>query len=184
MTQWVSSYLEIAVEIPKTVGDILGMALFSVALGLGRSLYAKCGKNVLRAIFWGMVGATVCYLTAALSGNAVIGLAACIFTGFCVSMLWPGSIILVGEKFPAAGVSAYALMAAGGDLGISVAPQLVGIIADTVGASPAAIGLAERFSCTAEQIGIRAGLLSALLFPLTGIFFVAFLKKRMKKENL
>ncbi|MBE6633733.1 MAG: MFS transporter [Ruminococcaceae bacterium] len=183
MTQWVSSYLEIAVEIPKTVGDILGMALFSVMLGLGRSLYAKFGKNALRVMLWGMVGATACYLIAGLSENPVVGLAACIFTGFCTSMLWPGSIILVGEKFPTAGVAAYALMAAGGDLGISVAPQLVGIVTDVVGASPTAVTLAERFSCTAEQIGIRAGLLSAVLFPLTGIFFVAFLKKRLAREE-
>ena len=41
MAQWSSGYLEQALGIPKLWGDLCGVALFSVMLGLGRSLYAK-----------------------------------------------------------------------------------------------------------------------------------------------
>ncbi len=179
MTQWVSGYLENAAGIPKTVGDIVGMAMFAATLGLGRSLYAKRGKNVLRVIQWGMAGASVCYLMAALCTNAAVGLMACVATGFCVSMLWPGSIILVEEHFPEAGVAAYALMAAGGDLGCSVAPQLVGIVADAVERMSPAIGAVM----TAEQLGMRAGVLSAAVFPIVGFFFVLVLKRCLGVKN-
>ena len=41
MSQWCSGYLEQALKIPKLWGDIFGVAVFSMMLGLGRTLYAK-----------------------------------------------------------------------------------------------------------------------------------------------
>ena len=98
-------------------------------------------------------------------------------------MLWPGSIIFVGEKMPGAGVAVYALMAAGGDLGASVAPQLVGIASDFVGASAMGAGLSSTLGMNAEQIGMRAGLLIAAAFPLAGIIVTLILKRHFKKEK-
>ena len=50
MSQWSSSYLEQAMNIPKVWGDIFGVALFGVTLGLGRSLYGKFGRNMTRVL--------------------------------------------------------------------------------------------------------------------------------------
>ena len=61
MAQWSSGYLEQALGIPKLWGDLFGVAVFSVMLGLGRSLYAKIGKNIGRVLTFGAIGATVCY---------------------------------------------------------------------------------------------------------------------------
>jgi fucose permease len=149
MAQWSSGYLEKALGIPKVWGDLLGVAAFAVMLGLGRSLYAKIGRNIEKVLVLGAVGATLCYLVAAVSPLAWVGLVACALTGFCVSMLWPGNLIVASDKFPQAGVFIYAIMAAGGDLGASVGPQLVGIIADAAIASPFAVSLAESLSVTA-----------------------------------
>lgn len=62
MAQWSSGYLEKAVGIEKVWGDIFGVAMFGLTLGLGRTLYARFGKNITTVLFWGAVGATVCYL--------------------------------------------------------------------------------------------------------------------------
>ncbi|MBR6681793.1 MAG: MFS transporter, partial [Clostridia bacterium] len=126
MAQWCSGYLEKAVGIPKIYGDIFGVAMFSVMLGLGRTLYSKYGKNISSVLLAGAIGASVCYFISAISNVAVLGLIACAFTGLCTSMLWPGSLIAVADLFPQGGVFIYAMMAAGGDLGASVGPQLVG----------------------------------------------------------
>ncbi|MBR2375946.1 MAG: MFS transporter [Clostridia bacterium] len=64
MAQWSSSYLEQALGISKVWGDIFGVALFALFLGLGRSLYAKIGKNIEKALLLGSCGAVVCYITA------------------------------------------------------------------------------------------------------------------------
>ena len=53
-------------------------------------------------------------------------------------------------------------MAAGGDLGASVAPQLLGVVAD---------------SFPNEQLGLRAGMLVAALFPLMGVMLFLVMRK-------
>ena len=75
------------------------------------------------------------------------------------------------------------MMAAGGDLGASVAPQLVGVVTDAVSASPYFAETAFSLGLTAEQLGMRAGLLVGALFPLLAIFVFFILRRlRDKKE--
>ena len=183
MAQWSSGYLEQALGLPKVWGDIFGVALFAVMLGLGRSLYAKCGKNIRAVLFVGAIGAVICYLTAALVNIPVIGLLACAFTGFCVSMLWPGSLVVASERFPNGGVFIFAMMAAGGDLGASVAPQLIGIITDAVSMNPNAIAYAQTIGLMPEQLGMKLGMLIGGLFPLVAIPLYLHIIKADKKGN-
>lgn len=183
MTNWVSSYVESALRLPKIWGDIFGMALFAVFLGLGRSLYAKYGRNISRVLLFGMIGAVVCYLIAAFSPIPIIALCACVFTGLCTSMLWPGTLIFMEEKFPHLGVAAYALMAAGGDFGASVAPQLLGVVVDSVEAADWTVGIADTLSLAPEQVGMKAGMLISAIFPLIGIAVVITMRRYFKKRE-
>ncbi len=169
MAQWASGYLEQALGIEKIWGDIFGVALFSLMLGLGRSLYGKFGKNIHSILLLGFCGAAICYLVAAVSSAPLVGLLACGLTGFCASMLWPGSLIAATDLIPQSGVVLFAMMAAGGDLGASVGPQLVGVITDTVIASPALQQLALQMGMLPSQFGMKLGLLTGMLFPLVGI---------------
>ena len=185
MAQWASGYLEQALGLPKVLGDLLGVACFSVALGLGRSTFAKIGKRPSRAILWGAVGASACYLIAALSPFAVVGLIGCAFTGFCVSMMWPGSLLVASDRYPAGGVLLFALMAAGGDMGASVGPQLVGVVTDLAIAIPTVSDLAATLGLAPEQLGMRLGILIGTLFPLCAIpVYAHFRSQDKKKENI
>lgn len=177
MAQWCSGYLEQAVGIPKIWGDIFGVAVFSLMLGLGRTLYSKFGRNPERVLLMGGIGATVCYLAAAVSSFPPVGLFACAFTGFCVSMLWPGSLIVASSRVPSGGVFIYALMAAGGDMGAAVVPQLLGIITDAASADPSLASLAADWNLAPEQLGMKLGMLVGMLFPLCGIAVYAYLVK-------
>ena len=56
MAQWSSSYLEKALSIPKIYGDVFGVALFALTLGIGRSLYGKFGKNIEKILVLGSFG--------------------------------------------------------------------------------------------------------------------------------
>lgn len=183
MTNWISGYMENALLIPKVIGDILGMAVFAVLLALGRTLYAKYGKNISSVLLYSMAGAAVCYLTAGFSANPVVSLLACVFTGLCTAMLWPGTLILMEEKFPVPGVAAYALMAAGGDFGGSIAPQMMGIVVDTVAASEWALKLSPVLSMSTEQIGMKTAMITAAIFPLLGIFVLLYMKKYFSKAE-
>ncbi len=177
MAQWCSSYLEKALLIPKFYGDIFGVALFSVMLGLGRSLYAKYGQNMAKILLLGAVGASTCYLSAALFNNPIIGLLSCAFTGFCVSMMWPGSLVIASDKFASSGVFIYAIMASGGDLGASVGSQFVGVVTDMIIKNEKFMKLAEPLSLTSEQLGMKLGMLVGAVFPIVAIFVFYRMRK-------
>lgn len=184
MAGWASTYLEEALGIEKIWGDIFGVAMFSVAEGVGRTLYAKIGKNVHRALILGAAGAAACYLLAAFSPFPIVGLLGCACTGFCISMLWPGSLILSSSKFPTGGVLIYALMAAGGDLGASIGPQLVGVVTDLSAATPWIQNWAVGLGLTASGLGMRIGLFIGALFPLAAVLIFYKLKGKNKKSSL
>lgn len=184
MAQWSSSYLEQALGIPKVWGDVFGVALFGVMLGTARTLYTKFGRNISKVMFLGGIGATVCYLTAAMVNLPVIGLIACALTGFCTSMMWPGSLSVASDRFPQGGVFVFAMLAAGGDMGASLGPQLIGLITDGVIANPGAMALAERLSLTPDQLGMKAGLLIAAIFPILSIFIFGRIHSQRKKQGI
>ncbi len=184
MSNWISSYMENALHIEKSVGDILGVAMFAILLGIARICYAKYGKNISRVLLCGMIGAAICYLIAGLSLNIYPAFIACIFTGLFTSMLWPGTLILMEEKIPNAGVAAFALMAAGGDLGASIAPQLMGIVVDKVSVSSFAAELSEQINLSVEQIGLKSGMLVTSLFPIIGTAVLIYIIRFFKKSNV
>jgi hypothetical protein len=66
-------------------------------------------------------------------------------------------------------------MAAGGDMGASVAPQLMGIIVDTVASKAGQMSLAGAL--TPEQLGMKTGMLVAAIFPAMGVIWLFIIKK-------
>ena len=183
MSNWISSFMENALGVDKTLGDILGVAAFAILLGATRFLYAKFGKKIMVMLLVGMIGSSVCYLVAGLSPNVILAFIACILTGMFTAMLWPGTLIMMEEKLPNVGVAAYALMAAGGDLGASVAPQLLGIVVDSVSVSDVAADLSVKLGLAAEQIGLRAGMLVTAIFPLIGTVVLLLTMRYFKKRG-
>lgn len=184
MSNWVSTYMKNALGIDKALGDILGMAMFAILLGIARIAYAKYGKKIMRVLLGGMIGAVVCYLVAGLSPSPVFAFVACVLTGLFTAMLWPGTLIMMEENIAGVGVAAYALMASSGDLGASVAPQLLGIVVDTVKETAWAESYGIAHGITAEQVGLKAGMLTISIFPILGtillIVAIRFFKKQKK----
>ena len=183
MAQWSSGYLEETLKIKKVWGDVFGVAGFGLMLGLGRTMYAKKGKNIEKVLFLSALGAFACYVVAILSNVAIIGLIACAMTGFCTAMLWPGSLIVAAGKMPTAGVFMYAMMAAGGDLGASAGPQLVGAVTDAVAKSGWAVELADSLHLSIEQLSMKAGMAVGAIFPLLASFVFLCIWKTKKKQD-
>ena len=183
MSNWISGYMESVLHINKVVGDILGMAMFAILLGITRMSYAKFGKNIFKMLFVGMIGSVICYIAAGISQNVVLIFASCVLTGVFTAMLWPGTLIMMEENISGTGVAAYALMAAGGDFGASVAPQLMGIVIDKVSASNFALDLSVKLNLTTEQIGMKTGMLLSAAFPALGIIVLLFAIRHFKKNK-
>ena len=130
MAQWASAYTELAIGLPKTIGDLAGPCMFAVMMGISRVIYGKYGEKLDLMKFMMCSGALclVCYLMAALSNNPVIGLVGCIVCGFSVGIMWPGTISISSKQLPTGGTAMFALLAMAGDLGGAVGPSLIGNI--------------------------------------------------------
>ncbi len=182
MSQWCSGYLETVFGIDKAVGDFLGLTLFGAALGLGRTLYAKFGKNIDRVLILGSLGALVCYVLAAFSPFPAVAVFACALTGFCVSMLWPGSLIAVTDKVKGAGVSLFALMAVGGDLGATLWPQAVGFITDNAEKIYTKLYPMQSFAPQSETYAMRYGMIFGIIAPICAVILFTIASK-IKRER-
>jgi MFS family permease len=180
MTNWISSFMENALQLPKAIGDILGLAVFALLLAVTRGVYAKFTPNITKTLLAGMIGAAVCYVVIGISGNVILSFLACILVGIFSAMLWPGTLILMEEKVPNPGVAAFALMAASGDFGASIAPQMLGIIVDKVSASAFALELSQATSMATDEIGLKVGMLIASVFPILGIGLLIYIMKTLK----
>ena len=81
----------------------------------------------------------------------------------------------------------FALLALGGDIGCSVGPWLTGTVSDAVvnlvNNSPNAFKSFLESGLSAEQLGLKAGFLSAVIFPLLMLFGVILLSKSGKRSN-
>ena len=130
MAQWASSFVENALGVTKTVGDLAGPCLFAVFQGISRVIYGRYGERADLSV-WMIVsgiGCLACYTLAGLSHDPIFGLIGCMLCGFCVGIMWPGSLNLSTKALPAGGTAMFALLALGGDLGGSIGPALVGSV--------------------------------------------------------
>ena len=135
MAQWASAYTEAALGFSKSVGDLIGPCLFAVTMGVSRVIYGKYGAKMNLIHFMMGSGALClcCYLLASLSKNPVLGLLGCVFCGFSVGIMWPGTISITSPRLPQGGTAMFALLAMAGDLGGAFGPSLVGAVTQQAG---------------------------------------------------
>lgn len=188
LNQWISSFGEVGLGLTKLQADVGGMALFAMMLGAGRLWFGLYGgrANTMRLLQLGAAASVVVYLVAALAPVPGLGLAACVLGGLTVSLLWPGLVSTTAARFPRSGASMFAFLAACGDLGAAVAPWMVGGVADAVAAGGGAGWLARLLPAglDSEQMGLRAGLLTASLAPLALLAVLLLIGRRKESGAL
>lgn len=165
IVQWSSTFAEKGLNVSKTVGDLAGPALFSVALGLSRTLYGKFGDKLNLRTSMTASGAlcVISYLIMGLAPSPVISFIGMALCGFSVGLLWPGTYSMAGAKIKGGGGTMFALLALGGDIGCTSGPAVVGFVA----------GL---FNDNLEK-----GILVATIFPL--VLTAALLLTAQKRKN-
>ena len=176
MNQWISAYMEKALGFQKIIGDILGMSFFAIMLGVGRLLYGIYGKkiDVNKILVITSFSAIICYLIVALSPVQIISVIACGLAGLSTSLLWPGTLVITAEKYPLAGAWIFAILAAGGDIGASIGPWFLSLIADNISNNFSG----EIANISVEQLALRIGMLVAAIFPLGAFVCHLYLKKK------
>lgn len=185
MNQWASTFAEKALSLPKVTGDLLGMCLFAVMIGVGRMLYGAYGSriNMYSVLIGGSVLATMLYLGVSLAPVNSVSLIACALCGFAVALLWPGTLVICSDRYPLAGAWMFAILAAAGDIGAAFAPWLTGRVVEGALRSEIAVRFATLYGITQEQAAIRLGLLVAVIFPLIAVGAHIVLKKMSARRD-
>ena len=165
MAQWASAYVESALGISKSIGDIIGPCLFAVMMGMSRSFYGKYGENIDLMKF--MIGSgalcLVCYLLSALAPLPFLNLVGCAVCGFSVGIMWPGTISIASKKIPLGGTAMFALLAMAGDLGGSVGPGIVGFVTQNA------------------NDNLKVGMLAGCVFPAVLVLSVLLLRRKREE---
>lgn len=135
MSQWASTFAETGLGMPKALGDLLGPCLFALFMGAARLIYAKTSRRISLSRFMTASCAlcVVSYLLAALAPIPALAFVGCALCGFSVGIMWPGTLSYTKELIPMGGVSMFALLALGGDIGCLLGPPTVGLIAEAFG---------------------------------------------------
>ena len=157
MSQWSSLFAERALGVTKVIGDLLGPCLFAVFMGIGTALFE----------------------------NPWLSLLSCALCGFSVSLMWPGTFSLTSAAYPKGGTAMFGILAVLGDVGCSVGPALMGAVSGAVSGNAK---IAASFpNLTADQLGLKSGMLFSAVFPafiLIGVLLLTrFHKSANKKPN-
>lgn len=162
--QWASAFAEKSLHVTKAVGDLAGPMAFAAFMGLARTVYGKYGEkiNLNRFMLLSSILTVCSYLIIAFVPNPIIGLMGCMIAGFSVGIMWPGTYSLCAASIKGANGAIFALLALAGDLGCTLAPALVGTIA-------------EMFADN-----IRIGIFAATVFPFLFLLSLVFKKKTSK----
>lgn len=164
---WSSSFAEKGLKIDKTLGDIAGPMAFAVVMGIARNIHGKHGEkmNLDRLMFWSTVLCIVTYLLMTLFRSPVINLIGCALCGVSVAIMWPGTLSKAAASMRNGGTVMFAMLAVAGDIGCTAGSTVVGMASNWFGGN------------------MKAGILTAILFPVVLLICILLLKKP-KKETL
>ena len=166
MSQWSSLFAERALGVTKVIGDLLGPCLFAVFMGIGRTIYGVWGEKI--------------HLTGAMVFCAALCIL-CALCGFSVSLMWPGTFSLTSAAYPKGGTAMFGILAVLGDVGCSVGPALMGAVSGAVSGN--AIIAASFPNLTADQLGLKSGMLFSAVFPAFILIGVLLLTRFHKAAN-
>ena len=159
MSQWSSLFVQTALGIPKTIGDVAGPCVFALFMAGGRVVYAKFSKKLsfTRLLLWLNIICFICYIMVAVCHIAVLSLVFCALCGLSVSISWPGIYSAGARTFKTGGAVMFGVSAMCGDIGCALGPWVIGIVA--------------------EYSNLNYGFLAAAVFPLLMVFCTLYLLK-------
>ncbi|NMB01244.1 MAG: MFS transporter [Firmicutes bacterium] len=167
MAQWSSLFAEVALGVPKVVGDLVGPALFALFMAIGRTIFGVWGEriNLQKAIQAGSLLSIFCYALAVFSSVRIFALLGASLCGLAVSLMWPGTYSLTSARIPRGGTAMFGFLAVFGNLGGAIGPWVTGFVSDLSQRSTWIQNISTTSGLGLEQVGLRAGLLTGIVFP-------------------
>lgn len=164
ISQWASALAEQTLNGNKTLGDLLGPAVFAASMGASRLLYGKSkNANLETLMLISGAGSLICCFLIALIPSPIVAFAAMGLSGFSVGILWPGSLSSAANKV-GGGNAMFALLALAGDFGCMCGPSLAGLVSSAAGDN------------------LKIGVLASAVFPAALVLCLIAAKRSFKNK--
>ena len=149
LAQWVSTFAETGLNLPKSIGDLAGPCMFVAMMGLARIIHSRRSHKVelLGYMIKSAALLAIGYLLTSLAPWPVLSLLGSALCGFAVGVMWPGIYSYVAMVVPRGGTAMFAMLALSGNAGCSLGPTIVGMVSGAFGGN------------------FKIGLLVASIFP-------------------
>ncbi len=169
VAQWASMFVETALGVSKTAGDLLGPCMFALLMGIARVLYAKISERVNLSNYIILCGilCIFAYILMIFVPNNYVSLAAIGIVGFSVGVMWPGVLSLASAKFPLGGAAMFAYLAIFGDIGCTFGPSVAAFFSEKI---------------TLFSAPLKAGLSVCIIFPVLVVLLTLILKKMRYRD--
>jgi MFS family permease len=156
--------------------------MFALLMGTGRAIYGIWGHkfNLKKVMIACGILCAVCYAVASLASNPIVSLVGLAFTGLGVSVMWPGTFSLAAEKFPNGGGVMFGMMAMFGNLGGTMGAMMTGYVSGAAQQSTKVIAYGQANNLSLEQLGLKLGLFTGIIFPIMLVIFVSRFKMKSK----
>lgn len=162
MAQWASMFAQQSLGVSKAIGDLAGPCAFAIFMGSGRIWYAKVSKKVSfkKTVIILSILCFLCYMAVGICNIPFVALICCALCGFTVSIFWPGTYSAGAKVFTNGGAVMFSAFAMLGDIGCSLGPWVLGIVAD--------------------GFGLNWGFIASAIFPILMILATLILMKTKK----
>ncbi|MGM9558216.1 MAG: MFS transporter [Oscillospiraceae bacterium] len=165
VVQWSSAMAELALRVPKAVGDLAGPCAFALCMGVARVMAVRSKeRDMERLMLRRSLVCAVSYLLISLVPLPGVNLAGCALCGFAVSIIWPSTLGICTKYLPQGGTALFALLALSGDIGCSLGPTVVGFAAERLGGD------------------LKRGVLTGIVFALGMALGLAALMRRRQQS--
>ncbi len=185
MTQWMSSFVERAVpDMPKYLLDIIAVGGFSIGIAMNRIIHSKffTNKSIEYVLIVSIAATLIIFTILSFSYNKYVVIICCLMSGFSISMLWPGTLILSAKKFPMASSLIYTILCTAGDITSAIAPWAMGKISDSLQNQKYIVNIAQQNgNISVDNVTMRMGILLGVVFLVVALIIcVVILRMRNK----
>lgn len=185
MAQWASLFAEAGLNVSKEVGDVLGPCMFSVFMGLARTIYGLYGAklNLHRIMTLSSILAIITYLITVFAKNPIISLLSCSINGLAAGIMWPGTLSLCSQNCKEASPAMFAFLAVGGDIGCTLGPSIVGYVSAFTEKLKLPVSNPFIYATDSTGLGLKCGLLIIAIVPSIMLIVLKKLKKFTSKTE-
>ncbi len=165
VAQWISYFAEEGLNVDKAIGDVIGVCSFALCMLISRFYFGTANKsfNVLKVLIISSIVLTGLIVVSTITNIKILSLILLALCGLFIGFAWPTVYAYAGEIFTAGGTVMFSMLALGGDLGCTLGPTVVGTIS--------------------EFLGIKAGILSSIIFSITTLI-VSIVLLKIKRKNI